>query len=288
MLHTRQELDAMTEDRSLIYRQWASQLRRIESHLGVPGQVVAIETGIISTREERESDIGTVFHRRILQRFTTSHRTRCSPIVGIEGRKTLAAITTFADTEYIETVGIHLTFYQVLANQLLESILLGEMPPAIIFTLVRNLRNEIDGRRILEAQTEFDTIRPLMVLRSRSVNIQEERKLTIGSYSLLTIIIRHHRIWFQTLRQIPGAVFCQCQIFWFYELFFLQVLVGIAPGCPYHLLVVGNILAVDSSLELGVKRCVFREFRLTVFLQCFLLCFERLQEIGIHLFLQSL
>ena len=58
MLHTRQELDAMTEDRSLIYRQWASQLRRIESHLGVPGQVVAIETGIVSTGEERETDIG--------------------------------------------------------------------------------------------------------------------------------------------------------------------------------------------------------------------------------------
>ena len=162
------------------------------------------------------------------------------------------------------------------------------MPPAIIFTLVRNLRNEIDGRRILEAQTELDSIRPLMVLRSRSVNIQEERELTVSSHSLLTIIIRHHGIRLQALRQIPGAVFFQLQIFRLDEFLFLQVLVGITPCCPDHLLVAGDILAVNSGMEFGVKRCVFSEFCLTVFLQCFLLRFERLQEVGIHLFLQSL
>lgn len=77
-------MNAMTEDRRLIYCQRTGELHRIECHLGVPGKVVAIETGIISTREEGETDVGTVLYRRILQRFATSHRTGCCPIICIE------------------------------------------------------------------------------------------------------------------------------------------------------------------------------------------------------------
>lgn len=128
------------------------------------------------------------------------------------------------------------------------------MPPAIIFTLVRNLRNEIDGRRILEAQTELDAIRPLSVLRTRAVDIQEEQELSVGSHALLAIIIRHHGIWLQALRQVPRAVLSQFQVFRLNEFLLLQIPVGIAPRTPHHLLIAGYVLAVYRLLQLGFKR----------------------------------
>ena len=161
------------------------------------------------------------------------------------------------------------------------------MPPAIVFTLVRNLRNEIDGRRILEAQTEFDAIRPLSVLRTRTVDIQEEREFSVGSHALLAIIIRHHGIWLQAFRQVPRTVLSQFQVFRLDEFLLLQISVGIAPRTPHHLLIAGYVLAVYRLLQLGFKRSILGKFGLALLLQCFLLRFQRLQKVSIHLLLQA-
>ena len=288
VLHARQEVDAMAEDGRVVHSQRTSQLHRVESHLSEPCEVVAIKSRVVSTRKQRETYIGAVLYRRILQRLATCHRTRRRPIVGVERGETLTAITALADAEHVESVGIHLAARQTQTNKLFEGILLRQMPPAIVFALVRNLRNEIDRRRILEAETQFDTIRPFSVLRARTVCVEEERVLTIGSHTLLAVIIRHDRIRLQALRQVPGAVLSQLQFGRLYELFLLQRIVRLAPCCPNHFLIVGYVLVLYCCLKFSVERSVLSVVGLAILLQCFLLRLKRLLEVVVHLFLQVL
>ena len=288
MLHAGQEIDAMAEEGRIVHCQGTGKLRRIESHLCVPGKVVAIKARIVGTCQKGETDVGTVFHRRILQRFATCHRSCCSPIVCIEGCEALAAITALAYSEHIEAIGVNIAIHHALTDKLLESILLGQMPPAIVFAFVRYLRYEIDGRAILESQSQLYAVLPFVVLRSRTVDIQKERILAVRSHALLTIIIWHYGIRLKTSRNVPRTVLGKLQVFRFHELFFLQTLVGLAPCSPNHLLIAGDVLTLYRKLKLGVGRLILRECLTVSFLQYCLLRFQRFREISIHHCLQLL
>ena len=87
MTAIRNQLDTMAEETVGTMNESAStfRLQRIEGHLGITRQFIAIESFIHSTRQKRECKIGTVFYRGILQRFSSCHRTCTSPIVSIIG-----------------------------------------------------------------------------------------------------------------------------------------------------------------------------------------------------------
>ena len=224
-------------------------LQLIEGILGVARQRVAVESGVVGARAQREGRVGAVLGRGVLQWLAACHRSRGGQVVGVERREALAAVAALGDAEEVDAVGVDDIRDEGQTQQLLPGILLGLLPPAVVVTHVGNLRNEVDRGRILERLAERPARLPLGVLVARAVEVEEEGISGGRLVALRAPVVVHRGAGFERCGQQPASRALGAQRGKVDELLLVEVVVGALPGLPYQVGVAAHFGGVDGNLR---------------------------------------
>lgn len=74
----------------------------------------------------------------------------------------MAAVTTFRDAEYVDTIGIDLFRQQRLSKEFFPGVLFGALIPAVVGTFVGYLWDEVDGGCIVKAAAYLQSGSPFL------------------------------------------------------------------------------------------------------------------------------
>ena len=196
---------------------------------------IAVKAFIDRSRTQAKPDVAQIFRRRVFQRFATRHGACRRPIVGIEGSDALAAVTALGNTEYVDFVGINVGAQKSLAQQAFPSELLAALIPAVPLSLVGNLRNEVEARRVLEHLCEFQARGPFAVARPAAVQIEEERISARRLLAFADKIIIERGLRLEAIGQQPFAAVGGVNRFKGNEFFLFKRLIGLLPRLPNRL-----------------------------------------------------
>ncbi|CCY16290.1 unknown [Prevotella sp. CAG:755] len=221
-------------------------LQAVESLLGNRRELVAAEAVVVGTRTERESDVAAVLGRRVDERLSPRHRAGCSEVVGIKRSQALAAVATLRNPKEINPVRVDITSHENLTQEFFPSVLLGLLPPAVILTGVRDLRNEIERGTVVEVRAKRVPSVPFAVAVARTVQVDEERVDVVGRTPFVAEPIVHHSVGLKVGRQVPHSALLLRKRGERNEFFLVESVIGLAPSRPH--LVAGR---VEVSLGQG-------------------------------------
>ena len=211
------------------------------------GQDITREGLVLASRAQRKGDVGTVFSGCILQRFSPGNRSGSSQVVRIERCKPLASVGPFRDAEEIDPIGVYFARDEGLTQEFFPSPLLGHLPPTVIVSFIRNLRDKISRRSIVKTRANDIACAPLVSFGPRAVHIDKERPSGVGFCgSFGSIVIGHHRIRF-ILREVKAAALGLGQRLQLGQFVFGKRTVGSPPRIPDNFLRFGHLVGCQRS-----------------------------------------
>ena len=230
-----------------------ARLEFLESLLGIGGQRAAVESRVVGSRAEVEGQVETVFGRSVLQRLAACHRASASQVVAIEGGEALTAISPLGNANEEEAVGVNVGVEHGQAYQSFPGVLLRLLPPAVVVALVGNLRNEIDGGRVLKLAAEVVGQGKLLVLVARAVQEDVHRIArfgALGCFAFITKIEGHDGTRLEVFGQNPAIIVLVRQRREGGQTIFHQLSIGLLPSAPHHFLCAAHVCPINGG-EVG-------------------------------------
>ena len=125
------------------------------------------------------------------------------------------------------------------------------MPPAVVLAFVWYLRYEIGGWRIVKHIAELKSCSPFQSLGTRPVQVNEQR-IGVPPFSFYTIVIRHDSVLLEVRGKKPCRLVSFLQVILPDDFLLLPLVVGLAPGLPYHLLTPPYVPRLQPFADRGV------------------------------------